>query len=614
MKLPLKIALFALPALSIAALGASVSLANKEAVVTEAASYTVGAFSEAAIVDTDDQGNTRIRWELAYGAINVSLNRNSASSANPGEALFDEILTADLVAPKFNQGNLIKVEASRGYKITQIKVHLSSWNGYTNGSYGAPRCSTSLEDDDGTYKINSVPTSITGDKKPGEQLGNQSNPSGTDKWYAFPSSADATGFDGMYVENIFTGNAYNQVGQSTSIKGIDVTYKDDDATPMEDPDTIAISAEGDATSATVGTGLQLHSLCTKNASSDGVAQKVTWMLQNNGAGTWYYNNCDIGGVDQFGVFHGFKNGTAVIKARSAKNNSIYSSTLSITVSGSKTTLNPVTFTANDLDLTSNENERNGFHAKDGFVIKTTSLSKYGDQGGYYTKGAIKFGTSASIQVMTKAGAYISRVVLCMAHGNSYRYDGKKICWYTDQTWSQTGGNATSTTTYDFGNMFVYPMTSTAYLVNISGIDKVNSITFEFNGGAYNAASFADFVLGIQPDRNDMINRCSGNTGYYRVLKDKFWASGLTDGVKTEFQNSDDPTIVSARQRYLAWASAYGDTTPFGSTITLASAKTINSSFYANDSWQGGLVVGSIVVLTFASFAFFLALRKRKKND
>ncbi len=602
----------ALPVAAIAAGGLLLSNVTKsDNTQVEAATASINLFGNDSVnrsVEVDENGNTAIKWVAVNGAVQIRLLRNSAAVVNEGEALFNEIVPLQGGSLKFNTGNMLEIKAISGYKINDVTIYVKSWT----SSYEAPRCGTFLVDDDGSYKVNSVTSPITGDKKPGEQLPSTYN--GTSKYYKYTASGDyADGFENLYIENIYSrvSNPQNY-GYDFYISNLSFTYSDDSATPLEAPDTVTISTEGNVTSVAFGETVKISALCTKNGESEGVAQTVTYFLRTSTSGSYIANKCDAGGIDKNNVFHPFANGTAYIKATSKINNSIHSEDFAITVTGGKENATAITFTAEDLNIGSYAEESDGYHTKNGFVVETSGLTiarDVYDKG--KTKGSIKFATTSYFQVRSrvKVGGVnknIANVVLCMANGDNYRLTNSKIGYYSDQSLSSKT-SSTGTGTTDFGNMRLY--TLNGQLANISGIGSyINSITFEFVNGSYDAKAFADFTLGIQPDRSDMINLCSGDTGYYRVLKDKLWSAGkVTNDGKSEFQTSDDATIVKARTRYEAWASAYGDTTPYSNTISLLAVITPNT---ATESVNYSLVIVLVSALTVLLMTTLVIVKKK----
>ncbi len=604
--------------LSITALGAGGLLLSKtdsKVAKVEAATNQISLFGNDSVnrfVETDENGNTSVKWLAVGGAVTVRLLRNSAAVADAGEGLFNEIVPLQGNSLKFQTGNMFEIKATNGYKLTNVTIYVKSWT----YQYEAPRCGTFLEDDGGSYKVNGETLSITGDKKPGEQLSSTYN--STNKYYSFDASGDyADGFEQVYIENMYSrvSNPQN-FGYEYYISSLVFSYKDDGATPLEAPDTITLSAEGGATSVAFGETLKLSALCTKGGSSEGVAQTVKYFLRTTSSGSSIENKCDVGGVDKNMVFHPFANGTAYIKAQSIANYSIYSSDLLITVTGGKTDASAITFTAEDLGLGGYAEESGGYHTKDGFTVETSGLTLGRDNSGYKSKGSIKFDATSTFQVRSKVkvggvNRNIANIVLCMSNGYNYRYaTSKKIGYYSSQDlmsrYDATGDGKT-----DFGNMRFYAISG--QLAHISNLGTyVNSITFEFASGTYSAKSFADFTLGIQPDRSDMINLCTGDTGYYRVLKDKLWSSGkVSDGAKTEFQTSDDPTIARARARYEAWASAYGDTTPYDNAISLATIAGVTAA--ASEGANSSIIIICVSVFSLLLMASLIAIRKKKQK-
>ena len=577
-------------------------------------SGTVDALSGAPQFEVDETGNKSIKWTLLHGGITVRLLRNSASVADPGEILFNEVDQDNYRNIKMQTGQMIEIKTALGFKIQQVKFYFPSWSGYTNGSYGSPLVGISKVSNDATYTVNSETKSVTGAYKPTDLLDYVSS---QNSYYGFPSAPQTENpYSEMYFQDIYSGASYGKYGREITLKNIDIAYTNDNDNPFTAPDTVTISSEGDATAVAMGETLQLSSLSTLAGESENVSQEINWYVKKSGVASFLGKNCEIAGVDNWGVLHPFSNGTVIVKAISALG-SINSNELTITVSGAKSTIKaPVTFYPENMGMERGKTLKNdGYHMHDGFVIETSGIDVGIDVSGKKTRGAIQFESAASyIRIRTNTGNPIKRIRVCRPYGERDGSINSKITRYSDASYSSSLGSSTYDSTDTLGAMTSYTLTSSgATYVSISNMANmyISSITIEFGDTVYyNASNFADFVLGIQPDRDD-VNLCTGNSGHYRVVKDKIWTNKVYETFKADFETSEDQTIVKARTRYLAWASAYGDTTPFATTISLSRAPMLNNNSESN---QTILIVTCSAILASALFFAFCVMIKRKKED
>lgn len=93
--------------------------ANKQQIKPAEAtlSNTVDALSAAPQFEVDETGNKSIKWTLLHGGITVRLLRNSASVADPGEMLFDEVDQDNYRNIKMQTGQMIEIKTALGFKI-----------------------------------------------------------------------------------------------------------------------------------------------------------------------------------------------------------------------------------------------------------------------------------------------------------------------------------------------------------------------------------------------------------------------------------------------------------------------------------------------------------------
>ena len=105
------------------------------------------------------------------------------------------------------------------------------------------------------------------------------------------------------------------------------------------------------------------------------------------------------------------------------------------------------------------------------------------------------------------------------------------------------------------------------------------------------------------DNSQGTGACNGASGYYMTAKGAL--TGLTETQVSLFQS--DSEFDAAQARYEAWARAYGDSTPYATTV--GSARMIN--LFNNSSALIIVVITAFVSVTFVGGYFFL--RKKKEN-
>ena len=574
---------------------------------------TVDVLSATPQFENDESGNKSVKWTLLYGGITVRLLRNSASVADPGEMLFDEVDQDNYRNIKMQTGQMIEIKTALGFKIQQVKFYFPSWSGYNNGNYGSPLVGTSKVLNDATYTVHEQTKVVTGAYKPTDILGCTVS---SGQYYGFPGTPEtANPYSEMYFQDIYSGASYGKYGREITLKAIHITYTNDNDNPFTTPDAVTISSAGNATEVAMGETLQLSSLSTLGGESENVSQEINWYVKKSGASSFFGKNCEIAGVDAWGVLHPFSNGTVVVKAKSVLGN-IDSNELTITVSGAKSVNKAaVTFYPENMGMERGKSLKNdGYHVHDGFVIETNGVDVGIDVSGKKTRGTIMFESASSyIRIRTNTGNPIKRIRICRPYGERDGAITTKITKYTDASYSSSSGNPTYDSSDTMGAMTSYTYSAAAYYVSISNMANmyISSITIEFSDTAYyNASNFADFVLGIQPDREDL-NLCTGDTGHYRVVKDKIWSAKMYDAVRTEFETSEDAKIAKARARYVAWASAYGDKTPFDTSISLSRSPMLND--YAEGNITTLIVTCSIALISALVFALFVIIKRKKEN-
>ena len=369
------------------------------------------------------------------------------------------------------------------------------------------------------------------------------------------------------------------------------------------PDAIEIVAP--KTSIDINETLQLSAVCTKSGDSEGVDQSVTWSVTN---GNYF------GHITSNGLFTAFKNGTMNIRATSTNGGVIKSINLEVT--GQKSDAVPVTIYPENLELEGYSAELKNvlrYRVINGIAIEIYNVFSYPMDiaSNKYTKGSM-YGISTGggyIKIITPAGHKINKVIISASDGGCIR---SSVEASDDVTWA--GGFVTAS-----GNSSVsssvrvnqFPLSAAKNYVRVA-FEKnsyLNSFTFFYEGGAHTASSFADYVNGIQPDRNDVIGNCTGDANFYKVVKDAY--IGIPEESRLDFQTNDSAAnIVKARTRYEQWARVYGDSTPYSLTYS-PSAKMLTSNTVNNG--ENYVIVVVLAVAFMISASIFISLKKRKRN-
>ena len=105
------------------------------------------------------------------------------------------------------------------------------------------------------------------------------------------------------------------------------------------------------------------------------------------------------------------------------------------------------------------------------------------------------------------------------------------------------------------------------------------------------------------DNSQGNNSCLGATGYYMTAKGAL--TSLSEDQVSLFQN--DAEFANAKARYLAWAVAYGDSTPFATTVGNAR---FNNVIDSNNVLMV-IVIVSLISVTAVGGYFYL--RKKKEQ-
>ena len=102
--------------------------------------------------------------------------------------------------------------------------------------------------------------------------------------------------------------------------------------------------------------------------------------------------------------------------------------------------------------------------------------------------------------------------------------------------------------------------------------------------------------------------CLGNDGLYRKAKTAI-TTGEFASYNSAFQSSVDTIVTNARLRYVSWAKAYGDTTPYASTVTNGS-QTLIETIDANTT---SIIIVVISMISLTAIGGFFFIKKRKEQ-
>jgi hypothetical protein len=301
------------------------------------------------------------------------------------------------------------------------------------------------------------------------------------------------------------------------------------------------------------------------------------------------------------------NGTATITATAETTTSVTITTSTITVTGFSTDLAPRTVSATSLGLSTSYASSAGIKIVNGAAFQVTDCmtisSDYIKSSSVvnYQKDGIQMKTgTGAISNPSKFAASVTKVRVC-AVGTTSTLTVKG---------GATAGATTSTAAVaNDGRFFVYTFDTAVDYVVVGGSTStvyINCITFEFTGGAISAASLADYIIGIQPERADDTALCLGSTGNYVNAKNRYIDAPVA--VRQEFQDSTDATVVTARTRYVQWAAMYGDTTPFSLTYGTAAYNFVGNP-ENSDTTLVAVLVSFVVV---GGFAAFMMIRRKKQ--
>jgi hypothetical protein len=277
------------------------------------------------------------------------------------------------------------------------------------------------------------------------------------------------------------------------------------------------------------------------------------------------------------------------------------------VSGFSTSLAPTTLTSTNLGLGTSYAASNGDKTIEGITYCVENamsiISDYSKSSVVqtYEKGGIQIKTSTGfIYNKTKYAAKVTRVLVSgVTSSTAITVSGGDTAKAV--TTAANKANTGRIFTYSFAtpvDFFTIAATSTGYM---------NSFTIELVGGAETTASLAAYITGLVPDRADDTALCRGTNGNYEVAQKRYVAA--SSAVQSDFQNSTDAAVVLARTRYVQWATAYGDATPFDNSLTSANPME-NSTTRSSD--ENILIAIMSGVAAFAIGGFLLHKKKEQR--
>ena len=535
---------------------------------------------------TGSDNNLYIEWSMVSGKIVAQQLRGCASAAASGEAVFTAVSNSYISAPRAYRGHIFAFTATDDYMITNVTfTYASNYGGL--GLIVGDTLNTSAN-----LVTTKNKTTVTGAVGVVSDTTNYSAVQDTTNLTWTISVASSSGTSALYVQNYDNNNST----ASTQLRPTAITISYIVGNEALEPDAVTVTG---SSAMTVGTPAQFSAQCTNGGSAVGIGQDVTWSS----------SDATVLAVSSTGMVTPLKNGSANVIATSVDKPSV-SGYLSVSVSGGKTNLAPQTVTANGLGMNTNTYATwNGYHAINGFVIQTNQVARQGND--YiqnevvvtYEKFAFIFQkTNGYLRTATNVGANINKVIISGVSTTAPTL--------TVSGGSTIGATTTSSTVSSTGMIHTYTFSTPVTYVNIkengTAAAYINSVTFEFVGGAETVNSLADYILGLIPDRSDVTGLCEGTNGNYEAAKTRYIAANAT--VRAEFQNSSDETVAAARERYVQWAAVYGDSTPFDTAYALSSRMP-----FANKNTSAivlTVVLASVLLVTLGGY--FL-LRKKKEN-
>ena len=393
-----------------------------------------------------------------------------------------------------------------------------------------------------------------------------------------PSEKDWTG---RYYSFVF--NMVNNTTTQKYVQFVSAVFKYE--VEVVEPDTITVSGDS---AVTVGEAITLTALATKNSSSTGVNQNVTWES----------SDAKIATVSSNGLVTGVANGTVTITARGEDSPSIYG-THSVTVSGSKTDNTHHVVMPDDVSF---GGYGNYFKTVEGVYMHFKQAMKQA--------GAIQL--QAANGLVENIGKYpysITTIELTVnADSNGAEY---QILYASD---GENFTAASEPTTYRDDNRLIYSIPSGNYyfkLVAGTGTLKLDEILVGF--GNTDEASLVSFAATLDAFLDA---ECTGSGDTSPITAAK-WAElkGLyeagTAGEKAALvavgASGSYHQVNSLLSRYDHIVSAYGYDNFLGREVA-SSAAVIN---YDTQNNAGMIIIIAVSTSALIGFGLLLILKKRK---
>ena len=576
------------------AVGVGVAVGTKEAVKADAAKgdeKTVNVDLSTGDGDQkDDSNNVKIVWSIASGKITIEQLRSCASSASSGEQTFTAVSNSYISAPRAYRGHTFAFTGIDDFTIKSVKFT------YT-GSYGGLGfvCGSTTQSANLTAPKSSKATAVTGGVGVVSDTTNFTATQDTSKKTWTIVCNIAAGTDTLYVQNYDN----NESTATTQLRptAIEVTYIVGDEAKEADE----VNVSGNA-SMSVGGVQSFTATCLNEGSSTGVDQTVTWSVSDE----------TVLSVSSTGVVTALSAGEANVIATAANN---VAGSLKVTVSASSNSLAPKTFSPSTLGMSGTAYAaNNGFHGYRDFVVQSNAVAVASSD---YVKDNVVLAYQKDGFIFQKSNGVIKTKTLLSAKINAVSISGSST---TAPAVTIKGGNAldgtdvSSNDAVSTGMIHRYVFSTPVNYVTISinstasGAIYFNSFTLEFVGGSETADSLADYILGLIPDRTDETGLCKGESGNYMTAKGRLAAAD--PAVISEFETSEDATIVSARARYEAWARAYGDATPYSKEVTPMARY---NEVLSTDNNSTMIIVITIAAVSALAFTTLLVFKKKKQK-
>ncbi len=537
-------------------------------------------------------GNNKISWQMLGGKIAVEQIRGCASSAaSSSERTFTAVNSNYISAPRLYRGNYLAFTCFDEYMITKLEITCE-----TKSYFGAGQIVGDTLNNSASLTVKSSQNSypVTGAIGVVSDTTNYTVSTNDSTKMLTVECLKQGGTSSLYIQNYDNNEDLGTTQlRPTSIKIYYIVGNE-----SKTPDEVVVSGSA---SLTVGQK-SLYSASVKNqGSATDVDQTVAWSVSDS----------RVLLVDALGNVTALDNGTANVIATTP--NSIVGS-LSITVSGASTDVAPKTFSPTTLGLSGNSYApNNGVHAYKNFVMETYQVSvANSDYIDKQTSEVIAYEKNGIL--MQKSNGLIRNKTLGAAKISAVSISGVSD---TAPALTVAGSNTVDGTDVESGEVissgrihryeFETPVNYVTVAAGSTGAVYLNSITFEFVGGVETVDSLADYILGLVPDRNEETGMCLEQTGNYKIAKARYVAA--PEGVRSAFETSEDETVVLARTRYLAWAAAFGDSTPFA-------LQTTQSSFvlFSNPSNNNNMTLIIIVAVAITLLGVSGTIILKKKHN